>query len=235
MSKPYRTQEPPASKAHDAELERLVQAGAHQRREVGSKAEQESYRTLRHAIGRYRGSPTRRAAIVVAALVSVIGWAVYVTLAPNPFSPSDGLILIPMWVMALAAIAVLAIPPYASKESMADEEQWVVSLPFRLDGYFVAISKPPRRSPSIQYELVWADDRYPDQEMLTNLLSTVTGDGKVMRLNDKGADLRDWLYTRKGVTSVSVVTPRVHDMVEKVLVPLHRSYPITSVSVTVPH
>jgi len=235
MSEPYRANEPPPEQAHDAELERLVQAGAQRRRGAASSAERDADRNLRHAIGRYRGSSRRRVAIVIAAIVVALAWALYFILVPNPLGKSAALLNIPMWVTILAVIAAIAVSPYASKEAIAAEEQWALSLPFRLEGYFTAISRPPVRSPTLQFDLVWRSDRIPAEDLLVNLLSTVTSNGKVMRLNDSGAELRDWVYTGKGMTSISVAPPRIHEMMEKVFVPLHRSYPIERVSVKVPH
>jgi len=235
MSEPYRTNEPPPEQAHDAELERLVQTGVDRRRGVASSAEREADRNLRHAIGRYRGSTRRRIAIVIAAVVVALAWSLYVIIVPNPFGKSTALINIPVWVTILAVIAAIAVSPYASKEAIAAEEHWVASMAFRLEGYFAAISRPPRSSPTLEYKLVWGGDRIPAEDLLVNLISTVTSDGKVMQLTDTGATLRDWVHTRKGVSSISVVPPRIHDMIEKVLVPLHRSYPIEHVTVTVPY
>ncbi len=235
MSNSDRTPEPPGDeRGHDAELERLVQAGANLRRGEASSVERDAYLALRHSIGRYRGSTMKRVAVVSATLVVALAWALYVTLVPNPFGESAAL-NIPMWVTLAAAIVAIAVPPYASKKEIAAEEQWVASHPFRLEGYFAAISRPARRSPTIEFELLFRSDRVPAEDMLVNLLSTVTRDAKVVRLNGNCAELREWVFTRKGVTSISVVPARVHDMVDKVFAPLHRSYPIERVSVKVAH
>jgi len=128
------------------------------------------------------------------------------------------------------------------------ERAWLSSLPFAIDGYFEALSVEPDSECNLLVELRFSSARPPpDQNTMLGLLGLVDADASIEKVSalfqgresgalvfgsgpiSCGTNTRvngEWVYSNRKIARY------VHDLVDKVLLPLHRSHPLTRVSLT---
>jgi hypothetical protein len=244
---PYRAMEPRPPN----ELERLAAEG--QRRHdalvrasvQGQGVDREGAYNMAVALGGHYGTPLLRAVAIVhyvaiVALALCIGAAVTGLIEARIASSLAG----PSAALSFALIFVRVFtPPRATLGQCAAEEQWTLSLPFRLEGYFPALRATPKVFCTFTVAIVWAPvPGYPPPDP-----NTLLG---VVRLSDPRAD--GFTLTPGGVswrsgrvigsTNISVnrvpvyrnhrVVPFVHELVMQTLAPIHRNCPIAAVTLT---
>lgn len=246
MTEPYRTADAAPAGAHegererpDGELERLARVGAERRNDVETAArverQRDGQRHLQIAIGAYRGSAMKRTAVAIAVAAGLVASASVLLTAPVL---AVAVVAIAVTVVIVAAVAV---PPLASPATIAAEERWVTSLPFRLEGYFEVLSRTPAPTRTVVYDVWWAAGHGPDTTFLENVVAAVDPAARVERRDAEGARIVSGPIS--GITSVKQssrsyvsrnhkIPPSVHALVERVLVALHRRYPLARVSVT---
>lgn len=233
MNAPYRP-EP----NQDPELERLAAQG-HARRRAQDSEQQQNVQTagmahLHAAIGSYRGSSRGNAPLLVALLGFVgIFLAVLVGSWARPFG------VIGVFVAFIAMFVWKLSPPKVSPEELEAERSWTRSFPFALDGYFEVLSQQPRESRSLVYELRWKGDGTPPTSSLLEGLFAVADPGaRVEQVDAEGARVRSGAISGDTGTRINRAPvyrnhnfpEHVHGVVERALVPLHRSHPLTSVT-----
>jgi hypothetical protein len=124
--------------------------------------------------------------------------------------------------------------------TVARERAWASALPFVLvDDYFGLLSAQPDSSCRIVAEVAWSGDA-PGVEVVQDLLGLVDTDARVepyesrTRITTKRIDCSTGASVSTGgnyrtMASNHRLVPYVHELVDKVLLPVHRSHPIARV------
>lgn len=160
----------------------------------------------------------------------------------------------------VAGLFLVSTPPaWAMRSALAAERAWLASLPFALRGYFETLSAEPRRQMHLSVGIAWADQaRTPTQETLSAVLGVHDTEGRVGKPDPPSVfddiETRPDVVIRTGMvpgtrsktdaysdrraafelvsTSNAKVWSYVHDLVDKVLLPVHRDYAIRWVTIT---
>lgn len=239
MQGPYR----PPPHGPDPELARLAMQGQQRRLEASAANQAVQLDTgaghLRTAIGAYRGSTLKRVmltAIIVSGVVGAIGVVFNVTGATHV-----GGMLTPALVIAFVTFMIwVFVPPYASQGAMAAEQSWVMGLPFQLSGYFDLLIATPQSERSVTYRIRWQPGgRPPDPALLHGVFNAVDPNARLQHADASAATVIGGPvsgHTGIRVNRVPVyrnhrLPAHVHDVVDRVLLALHRSHPIAEVTV----
>jgi hypothetical protein len=194
---------------------------------------------LRTAIGAYRGSLIKQ--IVLATLIGgVVSGALGITLAYVGM-PEIGMSLMPGFSVAFLCIFGMFLPPVATQGAIAAERSWSMSLPFQLLGYFEVLSIEPQRMRGVTYDIIWREStRPPDVHFLQSIIGAVDPEAQVVHMDARGARIMSGMIS--GFTGMRVkrgfvhrnhrFCKSIHGVVEQVLLPLHRTYPIAQVSLS---
>lgn len=235
---PYRYAKPP----QEDELARLAQQGqsriaaaSHDRSQT---ARVEEGRHLRIAIGSVRGSLLRRILLVPAILgaVSVIG-VVALVIATN--DPSYMTYFAPAFVPAILFFMLyMFLAPVATLGQVAAERQWVASLPFRLEGYFETLSGEPQAFARVGVVLEYQSVG-PDQQTFQGIIGNLDTEARVQQWHPERAGFQSGQissFTGIRVNRVSVyrnhkLAKYLRRLVGEVLLPLHRSRPLSRVTI----
>jgi hypothetical protein len=230
---PYRPAPPPDPARGELERlaaagqQRIVQASAAKAATASTAAE----RNLRVALGGHYGAPVRWTSygVIAAGVVLAVGdtwWPA------GAFFPG----------LALAAAGVLVrifAEPRASRARVEAERAWSASLPFRLDGYFEALAAVPSGQCWLRVVVAWAGaGAPPDASLVQGALGVVDTSARVTEAAAEGLTIetgpisgatgirvnRVWVYRNTRVVAY------VHDLVDRVLVPLHRTRAIARVA-----
>jgi hypothetical protein len=244
---PYRP-DPQASEA-DAELARLaeqgqrriLEAGAAGRTQANAAALAEEKKRDWHtrlALGAYYGIPLRKACFALMGM----GVMTFVTGGYLGVEGVAGVVGLVLSMLALVGglVAALLIDPTATRARVAAERAWAASLPFAVDGYFDLLAQDPVIACRLLVELTWGPGRKPAPEIVRGAFGLWDAGvgvepGKAATMNARGSPFMCGRYTR-GYAGLSPAVPnrhlvgRVHRLVEKVLLPLHRSCALERVS-----
>jgi hypothetical protein len=239
---PYRPS-PQVSEA-STELARLAAEG--QRRILDASASQAAVerrvdekkreRRLRTALGGHYGSPVRIASLALIA-VGVLMWVGGLACAGDTFLvfPLGLLIIIGGFLVRVFA------PPIATRRRVASEGTWASSLPFTMEGYFEALASPPSSECRLMIRLAWGDAA-PAREAgaVQGVFGVIDTGAQVESEQDGTLSIRTGSIS--GRTGIRVnqmdvyrntrLVAYVHDLVDKVLLPLHRSHALARVSLT---
>lgn len=239
MQGPYR----PPPQGPDPELARLAMQGQQRRLEAAAAnqvvQQDAGGNHLRTAIGAYRGSTLKRSMLTVILVSGVVG---AISVAFNVSGASHvGSMLTPALVIAFVTFMIwVFVPPYASRGAMAAEESWVMGLPFQLTGYFDLLAATPQSGRSVTYMIRWQPGgRPPDPALLNGVFNAVDPKARLAHADTSGATVTGGLvsgHTGIRVNRVPVyrnhrLPAHVHDVVDQVLLALHRSHPIAEVTV----
>jgi hypothetical protein len=224
--------------AESSELARLAVEGQQRIREAQGRASSQldarpSRRdwNVRVALGGYYGAPVWTASYVLGTTGLV---ALVVALVTSPTAAAV-LFLVP----AAALLIRLFAPPAANRARVAAERAWATSLPFALDGYFETLADPPAFRASLVIDVTWSGDgRGPGRDVLRQILGVVDTGASVEVCEGSTARARSgWIWcgtrvrlNRAAITRNTRIVAYVHDLVDRVLVPLHRDCPIARVS-----
>lgn len=239
MQGPYRPHAPPP----DPELARLAMQGQQRRAELAAGMQAERQQAgggnLRTAIGAYRGSTLKRV-LLAGILFGLASGALGATLSALGQVEIGGF-LVPGFVLAFVGFMIFVfVPPLASQGAIAAEQMWTMSLPFSFQGYFEALAAQPRPVRTMTYEIVWRDGtRPPDPALLHSVFCAVDPQARM--------DFADARHARvmggpvSGRTGIRVnrvpvyrnhrLAAHVHAVMDRVLLPLHRSHPIARVEI----
>ena len=237
MQDPYRPHAPPP----DPELARLAMQGQQRRAELaaGQHGQQQHAGSghLRTAIGAYRGSTVKRimlAVILVTVLTAGVGVVISVLGRPD-----IGGMLAPAFAIAFVTFMIYVfVPPLASQGAVNAEQDWARGLPFALEGYFEALGGQPRGARRIVYEIIWQHGaRAPDPALVHGVFGAVDPTARLDHADARAAHVTGGAVS--GVTGIRInrvpvyrnhrLPAHIHAVVEKVLLPLHRSHPIARV------
>ncbi len=129
-----------------------------------------------------------------------------------------------------------------SNQRRALEAQWAAALPFGMVGYLEVLSAKPEYTSTLNVALTWTG-RPPDRALLQSALYVHDAKAEIKSQDDASTTVRSSeisgetnLKTNLGGemylhTNGRIVT-YVHGLVDKVLVPLHRTHPIREVSIS---
>jgi hypothetical protein len=242
MQDPYRP--PPQMPPQDPELARLAMEGQRRRMEVAAGRQVERIQSggqhLRTAIGAYRGSTIKRIVLVTLMMGVVLG-----VLGVTLLSLGDHDIGSPLtagFAVSFVCIFGMAfVPPIASQGAVAAEQDWAMRLPFQLTGYFEVLSAEPRPARRVVYEITWREGAMrPDPNLLHSIFGAVDPQARLEGSSPQGARVEGGAVS--GFTGIRVnrspvyrnhrFCASIHDVVEKVLLPLHRTYPIAHVKLS---
>lgn len=246
---PYRP-DPQGSEA-DVEIARLAARG--ERRILDAKAagaseaadgtnaeERRREANVRVALGAYYGSPVRWACFammgvgvltfVVGGLLGLEGGAAAAALVIGLFAVIGGF------------LATFWVDPAASRARVATERTWAESLPFALNEYFELLAQDPVIACRLLVELSWEPRRSPAPEIVRGVLGLWDAGigvepGNAGTMMVRGSPFVCGRYRRSSGAVYADPLPnrrlvaRVHGLVDKVLLPLHRSHALARVSV----
>jgi hypothetical protein len=195
---------------------------------------------LRAALGDLYFSPVRVAALSAVALglllvvVAAVAWSATGESLGAAIGFS-GLVLLFAGLIASSTEAAQRATP----AQVDAERRWVGALPFRLEGYLEALEHEPEVQCRLDFALEWASAAaMPSDDIVLGVWGT----------QDTGARIEgrsgDTVRVRSGpivspATQLRVLTiyrntripPFVHRLVDRVLVPMHRSHPLARVSI----
>ncbi len=242
MQGPYRPN--PQVPPQDPELARLAMEGQRRRMEVaaGHQIEQREAggQHLKTAIGAYRGSTIRRISLTGLVGGAVLGIVGVILSAVGQLEIGE--FLIPGFGVSFLCIFLTAfIPPFASQGAIAAEQEWAMRLPFQMVGYFEVLAAQPRPARRVIYELTWRDGVVPpDPNLLHGIFGAVDPEARLERSDARGARIIGGSVS--GATGIRInrvsvyrnhkFCASIHGVVEKVLLPLHRTYPIAHVTLS---
>jgi hypothetical protein len=247
MSPPYRsTPEPPPI---DPQLERLISSGQQARQAAHELAEQDqakavrekradTERQLRLSLGAVRGSLKRRLMLVIA-LVPMVATpllSLVVDIGPRFTGFAIMGVVYGLFGLLLTAFA----QPHASRAMVRAENARVQRLPYRLEGLFEVLESKAR---AVRFELHFDSSvRPPDGELVHAAFCAVDPASRSERAN--GHCLVIWSgeipeYDRGFASGSKHNMRRQYDdrgvglrtlsLVDRVLPPLHASFPLTRV------
>jgi hypothetical protein len=120
------------------------------------------------------------------------------------------------------------------KAVLAVERAWPSSLPFALEGYFEILGQEPRLGQIEAAIALRTDSQAPDLDVLRGVVLGADVDAEVSIDSSGTITILSGFKScyPGGVNEVSnrEIPPYVHALVEKALLPLHRSHPIERVS-----
>jgi hypothetical protein len=195
---------------------------------------------LRAALGGRYFSALRVAGLSAVALGVLL--LVVTAVAWSATDAAVGWVIETSGVVSLLAGIIVSSTDEAKRASPAQvdaERRWVGALPFRLEGYFEVLEHHPEEECRLDVELQWESAAAtPSDDILLGVWGT----------QDTGARIRersgDTVKVRSGpivspATQLRVLTiyrntripPFVHRLVDRVLVPVHRSHPLARVSI----
>ncbi|MBK6696032.1 MAG: hypothetical protein IPG50_28055 [Myxococcales bacterium] len=238
MGPPYR----PDAPRPDPELARLAAQGERRRVQAAVEADRgrnrAGDRNLRVAIGGFRGSTLKRVLLGVVIAAAVTGVAAVVMTEKGP--SRGGVVAMAFGATMCTFMLWVFVPPFASRATVSAEERWVGSQPFRLVGYLEVLALTPLFQRSLTFRLQWQPGgRPPDYSLIHGAIGAIDPGARVRSCDETGATIVSGPVSgHTGISSNRVPVYRnhrlpahVHAVVEKFLVPLHRSHPITEVSV----
>ena len=233
---PYRPNPPEG----DAALERLAAEGkravraAHANRVPAAQTEEKKReRNLRVALGVYYGTPLRTASY------SMMGGSVLVMIVCLLGLDSSGVILFVGFFVVLGGFLVrLVVDPAATRTRVAAERAWAASLPFAMRGYFELLAEKPDLACQLVIELQWEPGRAPTLEIVQGVLGVWDTGANAWACEGETVGIRSGTLVCGYFPQSDIWEPRptrrlvarVHRLVDRVLVPLHRSHAIACVS-----
>jgi hypothetical protein len=189
-------------------------------------------RNLRVALGGYYGAPIRTTSYVL--IAAGIG-----LLIGGFFWHAESVIV--LWPVLLGGVLLRVLAtPLATPARVIAERAWQTSLPFALDGYFETLADEPALSMRLAIELHWSSDgRSAGEQAIQGLLGLVDTDAEVhvheratVRIQSGVISGDTWIQSNGGpVKRNARIVPYVHALVDTVLLPLHRDFPIERISI----
>jgi hypothetical protein len=242
---PYR-----AGSAHseeDAELARLAAEGQRKIDEAAARnaasRETTEERTrddvIRAAIGAHFGSGVRRTARVLFLAIPLL---IAAAVAAFPVAGTDlgGPLAFVFGMLALAcfvtAIFLVSVQPMASRARVAAERAWSTSLPFALDGYFDLLAMDDCSACHILVNVQWGPGRPAELALVEGAAGALDPDARA-QANGSGVLIRstampmtylDRHRNRRGTNRQ--LAAYTHALVDRVLVPIHKSHPIARIT-----
>ncbi|MFO0677039.1 MAG: hypothetical protein U0169_10910 [Polyangiaceae bacterium] len=195
-------------------------------------------RNLRIAIGGFRGSTLKRVILGMVFVAAAAGVGAVVMTEKGP--ARGGVVAMAFGATMCTFMLWVFVPPFASRATVSAEERWVGSHPFRLVGYLEVLALPPLFQRSLTFQLQWQPGtRPPEYSLLHGAIGAIDPGARVRWCGETAVTIVSGPvsgYTGISANRVPVyrnhrIPAHVHAVVEKFLVPLHRSHPIAEVSV----
>jgi hypothetical protein len=241
----------------DAELARLAadgrsrisEAGAAQRLARERDAEEKSDENVRDALGARYGSGVRKTIVALFGACAVMCVLSLATCAAADKSSShggsQGLSIVSAvlgglsGLSLLGALSLLLSRRSATRAQVAAERAWAASLPFAMDGYFDLLGRSGNVACHLVIELVWQPGRAPDLGTVQGVLGVLDTDARTQSSEHGSISVRSTALACAWTNSRNVkqgsnrqVVEYTHRLIEKVLLPLHRSHPLARISLT---
>jgi hypothetical protein len=206
--------------------------------EAGRAAQEQTERNISVALGAHFGSPLQRLlrnAQIAAIAAFVVGLLLLWSEATTEKVAMDVIAFGGLVAFVLLFVRVFRTPT-ANAATHAAEDHFVSSLPFAFSGYFDALGATPRAMCRLSFDVQFAS-RAPAPDVFAGVVQR-TDPGAALAANAWG-----WAgspisgHTGIRINKVPVhrnhrIVKYVHDVVEQVLLPMHREYPIASVTLT---
>lgn len=239
---PYRPQLP-----SNDELQRLAREGQARLRAAHGHdawtANADADRNLRTALGPVRGAPLRRAVLVlfVASLVPALASLALPSVLDDAIGLGSRIQLTITTVFAAMGLLCLYLfmPPRASRAAVERERAWVASLPFTFDWYFELLASHPQAMSRLRVELWWSAEGV-DLATLEGVVALFGTDARVSEIQGGyAAIVTGPISGRTGIRVNRSFVHRnhrlgmaVHRLVDRVLLPIHRSAPLARVKLS---
>jgi hypothetical protein len=257
---PYRP--PPSVSEADAELARLAAAGQHRILEASASAAQEAAQqeaenreqNIRVALGVHYGGAAWRAVAVatgvgaVCLLMGIVGLVLdHRSVAAGGSAAASVLLGGGFGLTLVGGMVLMFLSPTASPARVAAEKAWATSLPFAMDGYFEVLAAQPDAFCRLAAMVAWGDGgKAASPETVQGVLGVLDTDARAdssaggttvtirsglisgLRWNSQSGSRSTpvWVYFNHRFVAYT------HNLVDKVLMPIHRSHPIASVALS---
>lgn len=220
-------------RAPSEELLRLAEQGARNIQAADRTQLARADKHMRVALGAHYGSPRQRVFFV-----PIVVGAGFVAATVSGFIPVEWLAagLAPMMIGVFGAAFIT---PVAGDERIASEREWLATRPFPVTGYFEALQQTPT-SGALLFTRVRFAGEVPTPDLVQGVLGVIDANPVVRPAGDRIYLLQSGLIS--GATGIRVnrvpvyrnhrIVPYVHSLVDKVLGPLHATYPIDQVELT---
>lgn len=218
-------------------LQRLAREGRAAREtaldDAGQSAAQDADRHLREALSAIHGAP-KRAMIKAAGGLCMLIAVTMIFL--NEYVPAPVGLATVLLAFALTFTGAM-MSPRASDQALEEERTWARALPFTLERYFEALSVEPRTSGTLRAHITWRAEKNIDEQLLADAFAvhdtsaTVEDTGRSGAVFVSGPISGDTgaRVNRSPVLRNHKYPDYIHDLADKVLVPLSKSHPIESV------
>jgi hypothetical protein len=214
-------------------------AEGHQRRAEHDAAPEERARGDRElliALGGHYGTEKQRRVGTLLKLALVLFAASMALLVVMPGEVPRVLGLVSFIATMVLLPLRFSMTPTASAAQREAEEVWLRNLPFTVVGYFEALRAEPRKECRLRVALEHAGEPRPATELWSGLVHRIDPGAT------PGSDGPAWLSSAiSGATNVRQnrqlicrnhrLVEHMHVLVEQVLLPLHREYPLRQVTV----
>ena len=193
-------------------------------------------RNVRAALGGARGSSRVRLMWVATIALPLLGLALW---ALGSGARSELTLLAGAVTGFVAFFFTQFMAPVASAGQMRREARWLEALPFALDGYFAVLAAQPEASSALELVCEWQDAAPLDATMLRQVFGAHDAFAQVNVVSAKRAVIRSGVIcysTGISVGDVSVyrnvgVAVYLIELIDKVLLALHRASPLAHVTV----
>lgn len=222
--------------SQNPDLARLAREGRERiEREAREQAKRDAQLgdiNMRVALGAHYGSPRKRVCLGIVALGVL--WGI-VGGAAGWLEGARG--ALPLLLITNGFLGVALLQPVASVDQIARERAFVAGRPFRVSGYFEALSDAPMPEARLLVRV-----RFASSVPAPNLLNDVLGCIDTQATVDQAAGgLLIQSGAISGLTGIKSggswvyrnhrIVPWLHGLLEDVLGPVHASYPIASVDI----
>ena len=231
----------------DVELARLAAEGQRKIQDAaaiaGASREASANRTrdelIRAAIGGHFGSAVRKAArtLFIAIPVLIAGAAAAVPVLGADTGAVVAFVLGTLATVSFVAAMVLVnMQPMASPARVAAERAWSTSLPFAMDGYFELLALDCSEL-HIVIDVEWAPGRPAEVSLVQGAAGALDVDARAEAVRGGAIRIRsgplpgtytDFHRNRRGSNRQHVAY--VHALIDRVLLPVHRSHPIARIA-----
>ncbi len=220
-----------------SELARLAREGRAARETANGAATGDAQanadRHLREALATIHGAPNRTIVKSLGGLCMMV--ALLMVLLNESVPAPVGLATIVVAFILTFAGSLMS--PRASDGALDEERAWARALPFELEGYFESLSVAPRSEGTLRAHITWRAEESIDEQLLTDAFAVHDTSASVESVERTGvvyvsgpiSGHTGSRINREPVLRNHKYPDYIHDLAEKVLVPLSKSYAIERV------
>jgi hypothetical protein len=178
------------------------------------------------------------AALALGVLLGVVEAAVQGSATGEALGPAIGISCM-LLVVAGIIVSSTEAAQRASPAQVDAERRWAGALPFRLEGYFEVLEHHPEKECRLDVELQWEPAvAMPSDDILLGVWGTQDTGARIQERSGDTVRVRSGTIVSPArqlrvltIYRNSRIPPFVHRLVDRVLVPVHRSHPLARVSI----